>query len=1202
MNHLSQSALQPGFIAFHSNRAEDLAEVVISWIQRHPLGPLEEEVILVQSNGMAEWVKMELARIGGVCAATRVELPSRFLWRTYRQVLGREAVPNASPLDKLPMTWRLMQLLPGLISEPDFAPVAGFLKGVEPDRMLQLAAKLADLFDQYQNYRADWLDAWARGEDHLMLANGSVSELPPEQRWQTRLWRAVIQTLSESQQQAIRPQLHERVLARLASGEPLAHKVAQRVIVFGMSQIPWSTLQALGALAPHSQVMLAIPHPCRFYWGDIMEGRELLRSQRRRQPLRQGRDLASLPLQDMHAHAHPLLAAWGRQGRDFIRQLDIFDDAQQCKERFDLARIDLFDESEENDATPLLGQVQNRIRDLTPLSEHAKNPIAESDYSIVFHSAHSKVRELEILHDQLLHLLANPAPGAAALNPRDVIVMVPDIEQMAPAIKAVFGQYKRQDARFIPFDIADMSVHSSSPLIGAMDWLLRLPQQRCAMSELMDLLEVGAVAARFGIDEASLPKLTQWMAGAGICWGLNAEHRSDLGLLACGDQNSAWFGLRRMLLGYASGGVGADELAAGDDASSHGDIEPYAEVGGLEAELAGSLAHLLQALVNWRTVASVSATPETWVARYRTLLAQMVQAESETDRQALSALEDGLAAWQMACEQADFADKVPLSVARSAWLAAMELPRVNQRFRAGGITFCTLMPMRSIPFEVVCLLGMNDGDYPRRSMRSDFDLMGLPNTSRPGDRSGRDDDRQMMLEALLSARRTLYVSWCGHSVRDNSEQPPSVLVSQLRDYLSAGWGQEVVTGRTTKHPLQPFGRRYFESGSPLFTHAREWRAAHESRDLATGDDAGATGGAVATHELATADGAAPHCAMPGVNPLPAYVPDPSVPLTLPSLANFLRKPVKAFFRQRLMVAFEEEQQAHADDECFAVDGLQEYQLIQELLVTATAENSPDLEQACVTRSLARLRKAGDLPLQGFGDLKQKALHGVLGTLLQAWRAEQARFPDPAERQSVRQQQGSVVLEDWIDHLRCGPNLSDPQAGGEVSVQTAWLELQPGKLLEGGKKPLPRMDKLLAPWVHSLAIAASGLRAQGVLVGRDGVVDISPMPQDEARDALDMLLNLWLDGMNAPLPLPPKTALAWLEEKDAASQYEGGHLLRGEVHEPCMARMFPDYDALTQDGRFEGLAQQVYSSLLAWANAHVKARFHATEHDAAEVTA
>ena len=319
LNAPQAAALRPGFLAFHGNRSEDLAEVVIGWLRRHPLPALQQEVILTQSNGVAEWVKMELARRGGVCAATRVELPARFLWRSYRQVLGREAVPSESPLDKLPMTWRLMQLLPALADAPEFAPVAGFLRGDEPQRLLQLASRLADLFDQYQNYRADWLDDWGRGQDLLLAADGSRSELPPEQRWQPQLWRALLGTLGAAQRQAIRPRLHERFVQRLGSGVPLERGVAQRVVVFGMSQIPWSTLQALAALAQHSQVMLAIPNPCRYYWGDIMEGRELLRAPRRRQTLRGGVEQSALPLQDMHAHSHPLLAAWGRQGRDFIR-------------------------------------------------------------------------------------------------------------------------------------------------------------------------------------------------------------------------------------------------------------------------------------------------------------------------------------------------------------------------------------------------------------------------------------------------------------------------------------------------------------------------------------------------------------------------------------------------------------------------------------------------------------------------------------------------------------------------------------------------------------------------------------------------------------------------------------------------------------------------------------------------------------------
>jgi len=1181
-----QTLLQPGFLAFHGNRAEDLAEVVIQWISRHPLDPLEEEIILVQSNGMAEWVKMSLARIAGICAVTRVELPSRFLWRTYRQVLGHSAVPSDSPLDKVPMLWRLMQLLPTMLAEPKFAPVASFLKADEPDRMLQLASKLADLFDQYQNYRADWLGAWEQGQDILTLSNGSITDIPPEQCWQPLLWRAVLQTLSTQQQQGIRPKLHQRVLAHLSSEKPLAHLVARRVIVFGMSQIPSTTLQALAALSQYSQVILAIPNPCRYYWGDIMDGRELLHSLRKRQPYRHGLDLSALPLEDMHAHAHPLLAAWGRQGRDFIRQLDVFDDATQSQRQFDLPRIDLFDDTPEDEQTPLLKQVQNRIRDLVALSDvqHAPPPLALSDHSIVFHSAHSKVRELEILHDQLLHLLA-ASSQSNPLSPREIIVMVPDIEQMAPAIRAVFGQYKRHDHRFIPFDIADMSARTSSPLMGAVDWLLQLPQVRCCMSELVCLLEVPAIASRFGIVQSSLPKLTQWMTGAGIRWGLNLEHRRDLGLAACGDQNSAWFGLRRMLLGYACGAVTVKDPL---NDSAFCDIDPYAEVGGLEAELAGCLGHLLDALLAWWSVAGTSATPALWVQRFRGLLTDMVKAEQEVDRQTLATLDDGLVAWQVACEQAGFDEEVPLLVARSAWLQAVDQPHLDQHFRAGGVTFCTLMPMRAIPFEVVCLLGMNDGDYPRSSIRNDFDLMGLAGTYRPGDRSGRDDDRQLMLEALLSARRLLYVSWCGRSVRDNSEQPPSVLVSQLRDYLSAGWGNDVVAQRTTHHPLQPFSRRYFEVDSPLVTYASEWRAAHEGALSSLADKTG-----IETETDTDTGGQATQ--------LPStFVPNPNVSLTLGQLIQFLRNPVKAYFRQRLLVSFEDVQDESADEECFEIDGLSQYGLLQDLLNKATLETHTrtnthtdiDLEHASVRQSLTRLRKAGELPMKGFGDLKQQELKDILTAMLQAWHAEQARFALDAPRQSVRLQAGEVLLEDWMDHLRQGVEVSDGNASHPAGANTAWLELIPSHLLKKSKTPVARPEKLLAPWVLSLAIAASGRSARGILVGREGVVAISPVAQDEAKGTLNMLLALWHKGMNSPLPLPFKTALAWLDKPDnALAQYEGDYTHDGEMVEPCLARMFPDFEALTADGQFDMLAQQVYTPLMDWAKDHVQARLH-----------
>ena len=1176
--------LSPGLIALHSNRTEMLADTVFAWLRQRPLAPLEEDIVLVQSNGVAEWFKMALARSGGVCAAVRVELPSRFLWRTYRQVLGREQVPAQSPVDKTALTWRLMHLLPGLLEVPGFAPIAGFLRPGEPDRLLQLASRLADLFDQYQVYRPDWLTAWGAGNDTLAAPGRPDVALSDDQRWQPLLWRAVLDTLDERERSAIRPNVHQRALDVLLGAGALAQPVARRVVLFGTSHVPLPVLQTLAALGGHSQVLLAIPNPCRFHWADIMDGRELLRMERRRQPLRGGRDLADLPLEDMHAHAHPLLAAWGRQGRDFVRQLDEFDDAQQAQQHFAMPRIDLFGEEEVPDA-PLLDQVQQRIRDLVPLAEHPAQTADALDRSIVFHQAHSALREVEVLHDQLLEMLAQP-PGGVPLQPRDVVVMVPAIDAMAPAIRAVFGQYGRYDARFIPFDIADLSARASSPLVSALEWLLRLPQQRCRLSELRDVLGVPAVAARFGVAPDALARLTQWMAGAGIRWGLNEEQRAGLGLPACGAQNTAAFGLRRMLLGYASGGV------------AFAGLEPYSEIGGLEAELAGALASFLQRIEQWRAQAMVAATPAQWAERGRALLADLVQPTDDADRETLAALDSALTRWQDACAQAQFAEPVPLAVARKAWLDTLEEPLLNQRFRAGGVTFCTLMPMRAIPFEVVCLLGMNDGDYPRRTPRSDFDLMGLAGQSRPGDRSRQSDDRQLMLEALLSARRVLYVSWTGRSVRDNSEQPPSVLVSQLRDYLAAGWGGDVLAQRTTEHPLQPFSRRYFESEAGLRTYAREWRSAHVASLVPVPGTA--LGSAVAS---VSAQAGAP-------------------PLTVLQLAGFLRHPVKAFFRERLGVVFDALDEDVADDESFGLGGLEEYGVVRTLIDEVLADlahcgaaaTDADLPALVATR-LQGLRRAGRLPLGGFAEREQAQLEAVLLPLLQAWQAVQALHPEVVARVPLRYawdeaaeaedtedsaygadvmpigtplQGDAVLLQDWLDQLRAGPD------GTPV-----WLEWSPSRLLKDAQKGTVHADKLLVHWVRSLAAAASGVVVQGVLVGRDATLQMRPLDADSAQTTLDDVLGVWREGMNGPLPLALRTGLALVAGYDAAAAYGGSYQSSGDLAEPCLARMYPDFEALTDDGRFEWLAQTVCGPLAEWAATAVQATAHAPHGDTTE---
>ncbi|MEY2875245.1 MAG: exodeoxyribonuclease subunit gamma, partial [Pseudomonadota bacterium] len=1136
-----------------------------------------QDVLLVQSNGIAEWMKMSLAQRSGICAATRVELPARFLWRLYRAMLGRDGAPARSPLDKAPLTWRLMQALPDWIAEPGFEPLAQFLSASpstdgshDQGRRLQLAERLADLFDQYQLYRADWLDAWSRGGEQLTRANGVTEPLPDDQRWQARLWHRLVEGLDEAGRRAVRSDVHRRFVAAVDAGDAPSQPLPRRVVLFGHSHLPWQTLQALAALAQRAQVLLAVPNPCQFHWADMIDGRELLRAPRQRHGHRQGKNLGTLPLDQAHAQAHPLLAAWGRQGRDFIRLLDAFDDAETSRQRFQIPRIDLFDDG---DGDTLLAQVQSAVRDGLSVEElttrrKTGSPLADTDRSIVFHVAHSAMREVELLHDQLLHLLAHP--GAAALAPRDIVVMVPDIEPYAPIIHAVFGQHATSDARHIPYEIADLRQRGRQPLLMAVEWLLRVTEQRCTASELRDLLDVPGLARRFGLHDEDRATAARWLAGAGVRWGLDAAQRDGLGLGACGEQNTGLFGLRRMLLGYACG--------RGDDraeALPWQSIEPYDEIGGLDAAIAGALAGLIDALRAWWLQASQPATPAQWHARGQTLLETFLDPADEDDRLMLAALGDALGRWLDDCEDAGFDEPVTLPVLREGWLAGVDEPSLNSRFLGGGVVFCTLMPMRAIPFEVLCLLGMNDGDYPRRAPRSDFDLMALPGQHRPGDRARRDDDRMLMLEALLAARRVLSISWAGRSVRDNTAQPPSVLVSQLRDHLAAGWGEAVVQRLTTEHPLQPFSRRYFEatesgaSASVPFTYAREWREAHDTP--APDFPAKAEPPAEERRKLSTPERTA------------------MLPLTLRRLDNFLLNPVKDHFRERLGVVFQPLDLAVADDEPFDLNALDETLLLRELLESPAAD-APTALAACRAELHARterLVRRGDLPVGGLGQRWRGQFVQQSAPMALQWNAWRRDLSEAAKPRQVAADFDGIGLDDWLDALRQAPGTDRP----------VWLALDARRLCVLDKKSQvlqPLAYKLVRPWLRMLVAGACGVQLEARIVARDALlVLVSPRPA-VAQVVLDDLLDVWARGMVRPLAVACRTALAWLAARErfpdqpdkaddaARTTYEGVHTRRGEVQDAALARLFPDWDTLRADPDFPQWAERLYEPLRLWA--------------------
>ena len=1145
----NSTSLHPGFMIVHGNRLDDLRSLVVNWMRRYPLAPLENEIALVQSNGIAQWLKLALAEdpqeddLGGcgIAAAIDVQLPGSFMWQLYRKVLGRDEIPEVSLLDKAPLTWRLMRLLPELIERPHFEPLRRFLTDDgDLRKRYQLAERLADLFDQYQVYRADWLKDWAAGNHVLNTARGERKPLAPGNRWQAELWRALLEDVGEQGMAQSRAGVHQRFIERINSLEQPPAGLPSRVIVFGISSLPAQALEALAGLARFSQVLLCVHNPCRHHWADIVADKDLLRHQYKRQQRKQGMPL-QLDDESLHQHAHPLLAAWGKQGRDYINLLDSYDDPGSYQGAFSEGRIDLFSEGH---PTTLLNQLQDDILELRPLAETRQlwpEVDLTKDRSLRFHVAHSPQREVEILHDQLLaRFSADPT-----LRPRDVIVMLPAIDTYAPHIRAVFGQLQRNDPRYIPFTLTDQGQRGRDPLLIALEHLLKLPDSRFAVSEVLDLLDVPALRARFGIRESDLPTLHRWIEGAGIRWGLNAEQRATLGLPEGLEQNSWRFGLRRMLLGYA---VGVGEGCDG--------IEPYDEIGGLDAALIGPLVALLDALDVACQVLSQPATAAQWGERLHALLQVFFLAEGEHDEFLLMQLQELRDGWLEVCEGVGLEDLLPLTVVREAWLSGLDQGKLSQRFLAGSVNFCTLMPMRAIPFRVVCLLGMNDGDYPRAQQPLDFDLMA--SDYRPGDRSRREDDRYLLLEALLSARDQLYISWVGRSIRDNSERPASVLIGQLRDHLAAGWrlagvgddpqaGEQLLHALTQEHPLQPFSPRYFQKGSALFSYAHEWQLLHRQADEAALPEPG----------------------------LPPYASDEA--LTLTQLQDFLRHPVRHFFSQRLKVFFEALEAPTPDEEPFVLDALQRYSASESLLGAAMAE--PEQAERALQAQARRLQACGVLPLAGFGEILQAELIQPLPDLLQRHRQLLQRWPSVVEGAlPIHFQQGSHRLEGWLGRVYQADNQS------LLSITTVPNTISAGRTL--------KWHRLIASWVMHLAACAAGYPLHSALLASDITLLLDPLPQAQAAELLGHLLVSRQAAMNAPLPVAAKTAFAWLAQDDpdkalaaAMRAYEGdGRNSFGERSESlALARQFRDFSALSADETFEGWCETLYRPLFsaAW---------------------
>ncbi len=1080
---------------YHSNRLDVLEALMEFIVERERLDdPFEPEMILVQSTGMAQWLQMTLSQKFGIAANIDFPLPASFIWDMFVRVLPE--IPKESAFNKQSMSWKLMTLLPQLLEREDFTLLRHYLTDDSDKRKLfQLSSKAADLFDQYLVYRPDWLAQWETG--HLVEGLGEA------QAWQAPLWKALVEyTHQLGQPRWHRANLYQRFIETLESATTCPPGLPSRVFICGISALPPVYLRALQALGKHIEIHLLFTNPCRYYWGDIKDPAylaKLLTRQRRHSfedrelPLfRDSENAGQLFNSDGEQDVgNPLLASWGKLGRDYIYLLS---DPESSRE------LDAF-----VDVTPdnLLHNIQSDILELenravagVNIEEFSrsdnKRPLDPLDSSITFHVCHSPQREVEVLHDRLLAMLEEDP----TLTPRDIIVMVADIDSYSPFIQAVFGSAPAD--RYLPYAISDRRARQSHPVLEAFISLLSLPDSRFVSEDVLALLDVPVLAARFDITEEGLRYLRQWVNESGIRWGIDDDNVRELELPATG-QHTWRFGLTRMLLGYAM------ESAQGEWQS----VLPYDESSGLIAELVGHLASLLMQLNIWRRGLAQERPLEEWLPVCRDMLNAFFLPDAETEA-AMTLIEQQ---WQAIIAEglgAQYGDAVPLSLLRDELAQRLDQERISQRFLAGPVNICTLMPMRSIPFKVVCLLGMNDGVYPRQLAPLGFDLMSQK--PKRGDRSRRDDDRYLFLEALISAQQKLYISYIGRSIQDNSERFPSVLVQELIDYIGQSHylpGDEalncdesearVKAHLTCLHTRMPFDPQNYQPGERQ-SYAREWLPAASQAGKAHSEF---------------------------VQPLPFTLPE-TVPLE--TLQRFWAHPVRAFFQMRLQVNFRTEDSEIPDTEPFILEGLSRYQINQQLLNAL-------VEQDDAERLFRRFRAAGDLPYGAFGEI--------------FWETQCREMQQLADRVIACRQPGQSMEID----LACN--------GVQI---TGWLpQVQPDGLLRW-RPSLLSVAQGMQLWLEHLVYCASGGNGESRLfLRKDGEWRFPPLAAEQALHYLSQLIEGYREGMSAPLLVLPESGGAWLKtcydaqndamlDDDSTLQkartkflqaYEGNMMVRGE---------------------------------------------------------
>ncbi|MCW2812877.1 MAG: recC [Nocardioides sp.] len=1019
-------------------RTDQLADALGELLATPLPDPFAEEVVVVPEKGVERWLAQRMShRLGtgargsdGVCAGVRFLRPGSLV----SLLLDRERDDVWAP-DRL--VWPLLETIDASLGEPWCTTLARHLGhgldgehgDLRRDRRYSVARRLAGLFASYAVQRSSLVTDWREGRD----SDGAGGPLPADLAWQPELWRRLVARVGAEAPD----QRHARAVTALEAGGA-GLDLPARLSLFGHTRLPVTEVALLRALATSRDVHLWLPQPSPVLW-EALTG------------------LGGVVARDDDTSAdrvgHPLLASLGRDTRELRRTLD-------------LPVLDAAVELTDPLPTTLLGLLQHDLRANhapTP-DERAARGFDPADRTLQVHACHGPARQVDVLREVLVGLLADDP----TLQPRDILVMCPDIETYAPLISAGFGLEDvvpgdGHPAHGLRVRLADRALTSTNPLLAVAADLVALAGGRVTASDVLDLASTASVRLRFGFSDDDLDRVTRWVGQAGIRWGIDAVQRGRFDMQRF-EHNTWRSGLDRILLGV---------VMSGDDHRHLGRGLPVDDVASSEVDLAGRLAEMVDRLARCLDGLAAAVDVEGWMQ----VLVQGVRDLTDVD------LDD---AWQVPQLEGELAraagDGTPGVPLRLADVRALLDSRLGGRptranFRTGTLTVCTMTPMRSVPHRVVCLVGLDDGVFPRlTSVDGDDVLARRPLT---GERDVRSEDRQLLLDALLAATDRVVVTYTGANEHSGASRPPATPLGEILDAADRTTAGSVRQHVLTHHPLQPHDARNLLPGELVPGDPRPF-----SFDRA----------ALAGARAAVSERVLPPPLLDG--PLD---PAPLVDVSLADLKAFFAHPVRAFLRQRLDIAAPLQPDEVGDAIPVELDALDRWGIGDRMLTQMLADHDP---QAVMLAEQLR----GSLPPFHLGTASLTEAVQECERLLE--RTAELRTGEPR------------TLDVDVD-LGHGRRLSGTVTGvyGSRLFTVGYSRLKPRQRLHS--------------WIDLLALSA-GLPDEsftGHAVGREraGPRRALSGPLDHrAVEWLRSLVELRDLGLCSPLPLPVATASAWAE--------------------------------------------------------------------------